>query len=107
MSLFDNIFKKADINTEVEKIKSIDGAMLLDVRDKDEYGAGHIPGSINIPVKEIQNVIESISDLNTPVFVYCLSGARASRAVQIMKTLGYTNVKNIGGISTYVGLKVM
>ncbi len=106
MSLFDMI-KKTDINTEVEKIKDIKGAVLLDVRDKEEYGAGHIPGSINIPVKDIQNVTETIPDLNTPVFVYCLSGARASRAVQSMKASGYANVKNIGGISSYSGLKEM
>ncbi len=106
MGLFD-AFKKTDINEEIEKYKTTDGAVLLDVREKDEYASGHIPGSINISGKEIQNVTTTIPDLNTPVFVYCLSGARASRAVQKMKTLGYTNVKNIGGISTYTGLKVM
>ena len=105
MSLFD-IFKKTDINTEVEKLKDISGAVLLDVRDKDEYDSGHIPESINTPVKDIQNVTAKIPDLNTPVFVYCLSGARASRAVQAMKAVGYTNVKNIGGISAYTGNKV-
>ncbi len=104
MSLFD-IFKKTDINVEVEKLKDISGAVLLDVREKDEYDAGHIPGSINTPVKEIQSIKSMIPDLNTPVFVYCLGGARASRAVGAMKALGYTNVSNIGGISKYTGIK--
>ena len=104
MSLFD-IFKKSDINAEVENIKNIKDAVLLDVRDIDEYSAGHIPGSINVPVKDIHGIITTIPDFNTPVFVYCLSGGRASKAVQTMKALGYTNVNNIGGISTYTGLK--
>ena len=106
MSLFGN-FKKSDINAEVENIKNIKDAVLLDVRDINEYSAGHIPGSINVPVKDIHGIITTIPDFNTPVFVYCLSGGRASKAVQTMKALGYTNVKNIGGISTYTGLKVI
>ena len=44
-----------------------------------------------------------IPDLDTPVYVYCLSGARSSRAVASLQNMGYTNVKNIGGINKYKG----
>ncbi|MBR4163908.1 MAG: rhodanese-like domain-containing protein, partial [Solobacterium sp.] len=40
------------------------------------------------------------------IYVYCLSGMRASRAVKQLRNMGYTNVKNIGGINSYKGKKV-
>ncbi len=104
MALAD-FFKGVDINSEVENCKKTEGAVLLDVRSADEYKNGHIPGSINVPVDEIQNVVSVISDKNTPIFAYCLSGGRAGKAVKEMQTLGYTDVKNIGGISKYTGIK--
>ncbi len=106
MGLLD-FLKGGDINKEVENYKATSGAVLLDVREQDEYSSGHIPGAVNVPVQEIQSVASMIPDLNTQVFVYCLGGARASRAVKMMKAFGYTNVKNIGGISKYSGMKVM
>ena len=98
-----DMFKKTDINTEVENMKSIEGAILLDVRNEDEYKDGHIPGSINIPLGVISNVENTITDHNTPVFVYCLRGSRSAQAVSKMKNMGYSNVKSIGGIASYKG----
>ena len=106
MSLFD-IFRGNDINKAVEDYKNTPGAVLIDVRSKNEYSAGHIPGSINIPDKEIQAVTDVIQDFNTPVFVYCLGGSRSWNAAKVMKNLGYKNVKNIGGINNYTGVKEM
>ncbi len=100
--LFD-IFKNADINAEVETCKNTKGAVLLDVRDRDEYASGHIPGSVNVPVGEIETVVSVIPDRKSPVFAYCLSGARSGRAVRKMQSMGYTSVKSIGGISAYKG----
>lgn len=106
MGLF-GFLKGKDINAEVNKFNKTKGAVLLDVRDRAEYSAGHIPGAVNVPEKEISSVASVIPDLNTPVFVYCLSGARSWNAEKIMKDLGYKNVKNIGGISKYTGPKEM
>ncbi len=96
-------FKKVDINEEVKNMKGVEGAVLLDVRNDDEYKDGHIPGSINIPLGDIANVEKTIGDHDTPVFVYCLRGSRSTQAVSKMKAMGYSNVKSIGGIASYKG----
>ena len=105
MGLFD-LFKSPDINAGVELYKYTEGSILLDVRTKEEYAEGHIPDSINVPVEEIQNVENKITDHNLPVFVYCLRGGRASNAVKEMKAMGYENVQSIGGIIKYKGMTV-
>ena len=97
------LFKREDINVGVDESKTTSGAMLLDVRTKDEYRNGHVPGSKNIDVGEIEKASSLIGDKATPLFVYCLSGARSGRAVSALKGMGYTNVKNIGGINSYNG----
>ena len=102
MSFFD-LFKKPDINKELEAFRDADGALLIDVRDPSEYAEGHIEGSINIPIKDIVSAKERIKDLNAPIFVYCLSGARSGRAASILRTMGYADTKSIGGINNYSG----
>ena len=95
--------KREDINKGIEEFKSTEGAVLLDVRSKDEYQSGHVPGSKNIDVGEIASAASIIRDKATPLFVHCLSGARSGRAVNALKSIGYINVKNIGGINSYTG----
>lgn len=96
-----------DINKGVEEFRNTRDAVLLDVRTSDEYKSGHIEGSLNIELDNIRDIQKKVKDKNTPLFVHCLSGARSSSAVSLLKSMGYTNVKNIGGISNYKGrLKV-
>lgn len=102
MALF-NLAGGADINAGVKEFESTEGAVLLDVRTVDEYAEGHIPGSINIPLDTVPTVLERIPDKDTPLFVHCLSGGRSGKAVAFLKKLGYTQVKNIGGINLYNG----
>jgi phage shock protein E len=45
----------------------------------------------------------AITDLDKPVFVHCLSGGRSAQATSILKSMGYKNVENIGGISSFRG----
>ena len=97
------LFCGGDINKEIEEMKSIPGAVLLDVRSENEFAGGHIPGSINIPVEKISEAEHIIRDHNTPVFVYCLRGTRSRRAAGALKKLGYLQVKSIGGIAAYTG----
>lgn len=101
MSLF-GLLNGPDINEGVSHYKSIENAILLDVRTKEEYKEGHIEGSINIPLQEIQKAAERI-EKDAIVFVYCLSGARSRQATQQLKKMGYSNVTNIGGINRYRG----
>jgi len=76
-----NLFVRKDINQGVEDWKATNGAVLLDVRTKEEYDNYHIDGSINIPMHELADIADKIPDKNTPIFVYCLSGARSADAV--------------------------
>ncbi|MCR5090605.1 MAG: rhodanese-like domain-containing protein [Oscillospiraceae bacterium] len=100
---FMDFLSGSDINKAVEEYRATPGAVLLDIRDKDEYAEGRIPGSVNIPLNSLGLVSDRIPRKDTPLFVYCLSGARSSRAVQFLQKNGYTAVKNIGGINRYRG----
>lgn len=96
-------FQANDINTGVEEYQKTPNAKLIDVREADEYAAGHIPASINIPLSKIESAQDKITDLDTPLFVYCRSGNRSGQAVAWLKQAGYSKVKNIGGIANYSG----
>lgn len=78
-------------------------AVLLDVRTVDEYRQGHIDGSLNIPLQNIHAVKNNIPDLDKPIYVHCLSGGRSAQATSVLKSMGYTNVTDIGGINSYRG----
>ena len=74
-------------------------SVILDVREQDEYDAGHIAGAILIPYTEIENKAEQIlPDKDKLILVYCRSGRRSKIAAQALADLGYTNVKEFGGI---------
>ena len=78
------------------------GIVLLDVRTRNEYLEKHIPKSILIPVDVLENeVTRKFGDKNTEIIVYCRSGSRSSMAVKILAKLGYTNIKNLGGIVSW------
>lgn len=98
-----NLFQANDINAGVAEYQKTPHAKLIDVREADEYAAGHILASINIPLSSIGEAREEITDLDIPLFVYCRSGNRSGQAVAWLKQAGYTNVKNIGGIADYSG----
>ncbi len=102
MGFFD-IFRGHDINQGVEEYRSTPDVVLLDVRTVDEYRSGHIAGSMNIPLGNLNQVTGKVNDKDTPIFVHCFSGARSRQAETQLARLGYTNVKNIGGISAWRG----
>jgi len=76
---------------------------LIDVRTKEEFRGGRIPNAINVPVENLQIINNLISNKDTKLFVYCLSGGRSAQAVHMLNHLGYTNITNIGGIMSYTG----
>ena len=102
MGIFD-MFKGADINEGVREYQAQSRAMLIDVREADEYGGGHVPGARNIPLSGIDKATSAIQDKDMPLYVYCLSGARSRQAAGVLRQMGYTRVKNIGGINGYRG----
>ena len=95
--------KLPDINKGVEEYQTTEGAVLLDVRDPEEYASGHIPGAVNIPREEISKIGDLVSDQDTPIFTYCYSGRRSDYAGIALRKMGYKSVKNIGGITSYKG----
>ncbi|MDO5302103.1 MAG: rhodanese-like domain-containing protein [Tissierellia bacterium] len=95
---------KIDINTAVENLKNDKNALLVDVREADEYKAGHIPGAINVPLSTIQNSHKKkLPKKDQPIHMYCVTGPRAQTAVNYLKSQGYTAAQNIGGIASYKG----
>lgn len=91
------------VSITAEEAKEImdtgDGFVILDVRTQEEYDEGHVPGAILIPNTEIENrAEEELPDKAQLILVYCRSGRRSKLAAQILADLGYTNVKEFGGI---------
>jgi len=74
------------------------GAKVIDVRSKGEYAGGHYDGAVNIPVDTLSSKIKALGNKEAPIVVYCASGARSSQAVAILKSAGFTDVTNAGGL---------
>ena len=73
--------------------------LILDTREQEEFDDGHIPNAILIPYTEIENKAEEmLPDKNKLILVYCRSGRRSKIASESLAKLGYTNVKEFGGI---------
>lgn len=90
---------QAQAKDQLEHDKSI---ILLDVRTPEEYKEERIPNSINIPLDTLPNRAQvSLKDKDATIFVYCLSGGRSSSACALLSNMGYTNVFNMGGISSW------
>ena len=102
MGIFD-FFKQPDINQGLQEYKNTANAVLLDVRTTQEYRDGHVPGSQNVPLQQLDNVEELAENKETALYVYCHSGMRSRQAVSLLQAMGYTNVHNIGGIAAYHG----
>ena len=93
-------FHRTNINNTLKECRKIPGAVLMDVREADEFRSGHIPGAVNVPLSAVGQVT---LPKDKPIFVYCLRGTRSRRAVSHLARMGYQNVKSIGGITSYKG----
>ena len=102
MGLLD-FLRTSDINSGLEEYDLMPQALLLDVRTQEEYRAGHIPGSRNLPLDNIECVSSVVHSKTVPLYVYCRSGARSRQAASLLRAMGYHYVKNIGGILAYRG----
>ncbi len=74
------------------------GYIILDVRTPEEFADGHILNAVNIDYKEIGKRYVELPDKNQLILVYCRSGRRSKIAAETLVSLGYTNVKEFGGI---------
>ena len=89
---------------KVDFVKLIkEGALVVDVRTKSEYGSGHIDGSKNIPLDKIKTEIKILKQLNKPIITVCRSGTRSGLAKSILTSAGleaynggaWTNLKKL------------
>ena len=102
MSIF-NLFSRKDINEGVVQYRKEDNAVLLDVRTDEEFSEGHIEGSLNLPIGEIDRATIVLPDKSAPIYVYCRSGNRSKQASEKLVALGYTNIVEFGGINDWPG----
>ena len=91
------------VNITAEEAKKImdneEGYVILDTRTQEEFDEGHIPGAILIPYDAITEKAETmLTDKNQLILVYCRSGRRSKLASEDLVKLGYTNIKEFGGI---------
>ena len=84
MSLFSKL-KRGDIDAGVKLYQETAGALLIDVRNRDEYAQGHIPGSINLSLKQLREIDQIAAGTDQNLFLYCLSGARSAQAEALLK----------------------
>ena len=88
---------------EAKKMMDTQEVIILDVREQNEFDAGHIPGAVLLPVGTIsgETAAAVIPELDWVVLVYCRSGNRSKTASSALAEQGYTNIYEFGGINTW------
>ena len=72
--------------------------LLVDIRERDEWGEGHIPGAVHVPRGHLESRIEQAApDRTQPVILYCAGGSRSAFAAKTLEELGYENVVSLAG----------
>lgn len=98
--MFDKIKKALGIGPTVDYSTLVkNGAQIVDVRSKGEFSGGHIRGSLNIPVQELQNNLKKLKK-DKPVITCCASGMRSASAKNILLQNGFKEVHNGGSWSS-------
>ncbi len=89
-----------NITQEMAKeIMDTEECIILDVRTPEEFAEGHIPGAVLIPDYEIaQKAPDLLPQKDALILVYCRSGRRSKNAANQLVDMGYTNIKEFGGI---------
>lgn len=72
------------------------GPTVVDVRTREEFEGGHVPGSVNVPLNEIPERMEEIRSMPKPVILCCRSGARSENALRFLEHAGLTDLENGG-----------
>ncbi|WHH61486.1 rhodanese-like domain-containing protein [Petroclostridium sp. X23] len=97
-----NKYQKISPSEAKQRLEEEEGIILLDVRTEEEYQEKHIPQSVLIPLEILEKEMQDkIPDKNTVIFVYCRSGRRSANASEILVSLGYTNIYDLGGIQDW------
>jgi rhodanese-related sulfurtransferase len=84
--------------TEAMQLINHEDALMLDIRDLNEYKEGHIPDAKNIPQSALASRLRELEKYkNKPVILYCRTGARSSSAASVLKKNGFQTVHSLGG----------
>ena len=84
---------------EAKELMDSEDVVVVDVRRQDEYDAGHIKGAVLVPNETISEEAPAVlEDKNAKILVYCRSGRRSKEAANKLIDLGYTDVRDFGGI---------
>ncbi len=75
-------------------------AVLLDVREQDEWDAGHAPGAVHVPMTELAARLDEVPD-GDPVYVICRSGGRSARVTAYLNQQGWDTVNVQGGMGSW------
>ncbi len=94
--------KSAPLEVIREALKS--GAKVIDVRTSGEFGGGHFPGAVNIPVDQIAARLDKLGDTSQQFILYCHSGMRSGSARRILKKSGFNSVINGGSLHHMMSL---
>src|SRR5262245_48151670 len=88
-----------EINTsQADELRRRPGAVVLDVREPDEYEQGAIPGAVHIPRGTLESSVENrIVDKSAPVIIHCASGVRSAFAAKTLTDMGYQDVASMTG----------
>src|SRR5258705_11460340 len=90
--------REANIQEVDPRIKQDPNIAVLDVREKDEWDEGHLPGATHLPRGFLEVRVEkAIEDRNKPIVVYCAGGTRSAFAAKTLQDMGYTNVVSMAG----------
>ena len=84
--------------TAVETVAPTNEPMIIDVRTAQEFAGGAFPGAINIPLDDLQRHVNLIGSKSREITLYCASGARSAYGQRVLQQLGFSNVKNGGGL---------
>ena len=96
MGFFD-FLRGPDIGAGVEQCRQTPGALLLDVRTPGEYAEGHIPGAKNLPLQSLDGIASVAPAKDTPLFLYCRSGARSSQVTGRLQHRRHHELSGKGG----------
>ena len=99
-----NSYTQISMDEAIEMMGTEENYIILDVRTKEEFDAGHIEGAINIANEVIhQDQSDNLPDKEQLILVYCRSGNRSKQASEKLVKQGYTNVYEFGGIIDWPG----
>ena len=94
------MIRKLDFSQAKALLDARPDAVLLDVREEEEYITGHAAGALLLPLDELndESALDLIPDLDTPVLVYCRSGVRSHAAALRLEDYGYGEIYDLGSL---------